>query len=157
MNLHRTYRTKLTTEDLLRNIRRNMSPEPGFSGNDFTYFAELNNALETTKHLWYRIPYEHKVNIKSNSMFYWPRTEVTFMPIESGTVVTVRFRGTIIAYLVYGTFIAFFLGLMGYFLSQDLSDLSPVLASVVFGLPLAIIPFLLRRTQNSIIGKLEYS
>lgn len=157
MNIKKTYRTKLTAEDLYRNIRRNMSPEPGFSGNDFTYFAELNNALETTKPLWYRIPYEHKVNIKSNSIFYWPRTEVTFKPAESGTVVTVYFTGTIMAYLVYGTFVVFFLGLMGYFLSKNPSGLSLVLATLVFSLPLAIIPFLLRKTQNNIIGKLEYS
>ena len=157
MNIKKTYRTKLTTEDLYRNIRRNMSPQPGFSGNDFTYFAELNNALETTKPLWYRIPYEHKVNIKSNSMFYWPRTEVTFKPTESGTVVTVSFTGTIIAYLLYGTLVAFFLGFMGYFLIKNPSDLSPALATLVFSLPLAIIPLLIRRTQNNIIGKLEYS
>ncbi|MEQ9304393.1 MAG: hypothetical protein RJQ14_10815 [Marinoscillum sp.] len=134
-----------------------MSPEPGFSGNDFTYFAEFNKAMETTKSLWYNIPYEHKVNIKSNSMFYWPRTAVTFKPIESGTIVTVRFAGTTLAYIVYGTFVTAFLGLMGYFLISNPSDLSPILATLVFSIPPAIIPFLLRKTQNNLIGKLEYS
>ncbi|TRX61882.1 hypothetical protein FNH22_03670 [Fulvivirga sp. M361] len=157
MKLKRIYRTKLTTDDLYRNIRRNMSPEPGFSGNDFTYFAEFNKALETTKSLWFSIPYEHKVNVKSNSMFFWPRTTVTFEPIESGTIVTVHFTGTTLAYILYGTFVAAFLSLMGYFLIRNPSDLSPVLATLVFSIPLAIIPFLLRKTQNNLIGRLEYS
>ncbi|MFT6948819.1 MAG: hypothetical protein ACJARP_003253 [Vicingaceae bacterium] len=149
VRLKRTYQTKLTTEDLYRNIRKNMSPEPGFSGNDFTYFSELNNALETTESLWYNIPFEHKVNIKSKSIFYWPTAEVTFEPDNSGTTVTVKFVGTVLAFAVYG--------ILGYLANQNPSELPQILPALVFIVPLALIPVFFRRIQNNIISQLQYS
>jgi hypothetical protein len=158
MRVKRTYRTTLKTEDLYRNIRRNMSPEPGFSGNDFTYFSELNAALESTEPIWYNIPYEYKLTIKSKSIFYWPKAEVTFNPNDTGTTVTVKFIGSALTFVVYGIFLASFIGLLGYLIIQNPSELSSILLVLVFVVPFfALLPIFFRRIQNNIISQLQYS
>ncbi|UII26756.1 hypothetical protein LVD15_26250 [Fulvivirga maritima] len=131
-----------------------MSPEPRFSGNDFTYFSELNNSIKNTEPLWYTIPYEHKVIIKSKDIFYWPRAEVVFNPNNSGTSVTIRFIGTVFAYIVYGIFLAVYIGLLAFLAIHRPSELLPVL---VFVIPLALIPVFFRWIQNNIVGRLQYS
>ncbi|MEM7549588.1 MAG: hypothetical protein AAF363_07935 [Bacteroidota bacterium] len=157
MRLKSVYRTKLNIDDLNRNIGRNMSPEPGFSGNDFTYFFELNNALKTTKALWFNIPYKNKVNIKSNSVFYWPRTEVNFNSTKSETLVTVHFIGATLAYFGYGLLLTAIIGMMTFLYIKNPTDTSPILAAFVFSLALSVIPFLGRKIQNNIVSRLFYS
>jgi len=133
MRLKRIYKSKLSTDDLYRNIRRNMSPDPGFSGNDFTYIFEFNKALENTKSLWYTTPYEHKVKVKSHSVFYWPRTEILFKPTENGTVVTVNYSGTILAYLFIGFFMAGITGAFSFSVVMNREEfLSLLLPWIIF-------------------------
>lgn len=157
MRLKRTYQTKLTTEDLYRNIGRNMSPEPGFSGSDFTYFHELNKAIETTESLWYSIPFEHKVKIRSQSVFYWPRAEVIFNPNDSGTTVTIKFIGSILAYIALGIFVTVFVGLMSHLVVENPSDQSPLVAILIVCIAMALVLIFFRRIQTNIIRRLQYS
>lgn len=90
-------------------------------------------------------------------MLYWPRTEVIFNPREIGTEIVVKYKGAILAYILYGMLVTTFLGAVFYLLIMSTSDPSQSLGIIVFSLPLTIIPWMLRKIQTNIIRKLEYS
>ena len=135
-----------------------MSPHPSFSGNDFTYFSERHKAIETTKPLWYKRVDDYKLHVRSNSLLYWPRAEIIFKSTDRGTVVTVKYIGTVLAYILYGVFVGSFIALIFFTLLKAPSDFaSPLLAFIVFIILLASIPLLLRKIQNNMLTMIEYS
>ncbi|MEQ8810681.1 MAG: hypothetical protein RIE59_16545 [Imperialibacter sp.] len=158
MRLKRIYRSKLSIDDLHRNIRRNMSPEPSFSGNDFTFFFEMNKALRTTRSLWYSTSIPGTVKIRSTDVFHWPINEISFKPVDSGTEVTINYKGALVACMAYGIFLGAFVTVIGFLVTKELDEpLRIILPFLAFGVPMGLLPLLFRKIQSNIITQLEYS
>ena len=152
------YYSQQSISDLKRNIRRNSSPAPGFSGNDFTYFKEFSDAISNTKSLWWTEIGEDRFRLKCNGLKYYPLTDVQFSDDKDKTLIKVTFKMATFYISLYTILVISFLTIVTFdYLKNNQALTELLLVLVVFSVPIGLLPYLMRKIQNNVLRAITYS
>jgi hypothetical protein len=140
-----------SSEELKRILKRRTDDTIEFNGNPIKYFKELDKSLNSDYAL-YGTFFNSKVELKSKTAFYWPKTVIHFEEKENQTLITIDYQW------VEG-YIGFFFSLLILFVIMMLtvlSDLkinilSPILGTIVITIAFVGIALYGKWIQNNII------